>query len=146
MCPLQENFSPVTWNSLLVIQNVPVTPTGSSEVQKLVRRFGTVIKSLVLKGTVRLPSLMPPASTNDPLPVTSCHILSPVLTATTCTSSQVICEMATAAMALSVHKRFQTFPCIIHNNPLFFSRKPDPKPSGLSRVGSEHQQPAEVGS
>ncbi|XP_061686282.1 zinc finger protein 638-like isoform X2 [Syngnathoides biaculeatus] len=39
----------------------------------------------------------------------------------------VICEMATGAMALAVYKRFQRFPCIIQNNPLFFSRKPDPK-------------------
>ncbi|XP_075907473.1 uncharacterized protein LOC142904938 isoform X3 [Nelusetta ayraudi] len=103
---LPENFSPVSWNTLLVIQNVPDTPTGSSEVQKLVGRFGTVIKTLVLSG-------------------------------------MVICEMATAAMALSVHKRFQTFPCIIHNNPLIFSRKPDPKPSAQSRVGAEHQEPPE---
>ncbi|XP_026215735.1 zinc finger protein 638-like isoform X2 [Anabas testudineus] len=85
-----ERPPPVTWSSLLVISNVPETPSASSEVQKLVRRFGTVIKTLVLK-------------------------------------NMVICEMATAAMALSVYKRFQTFPCIIQNNPLFFSRKPDPK-------------------
>ncbi|XP_070710695.1 zinc finger protein 638-like [Pempheris klunzingeri] len=87
---LLESHVPVGWSSLLVISNVPSTPSGSSEVQKLVRRFGTVIKTLVL-------------------------------------NSMVICEMATAAMALSVYKRFQTFPCIIQNNPLFFSRRPDPK-------------------
>ncbi|XP_029353687.1 zinc finger protein 638-like isoform X2 [Echeneis naucrates] len=92
-----ESMVPVSWNTLLVIGNVPNTPSGSSEVQKLVRRFGTVIKTLVL-------------------------------------NNMVICEMATAAMALSVYKRFQTFPCIIHNNPLFFSRKPDPKADKLTKV------------
>ncbi|KAG7235856.1 hypothetical protein INR49_002053 [Caranx melampygus] len=89
--------NPVIWSTLLVISNVPNTPSGSSEVQKLVRRFGTVIKTLVL-------------------------------------NNMVVCEMATAAMALSVYKRFQTFPCIIHNNPLFFSRKADPKASTQAKV------------
>ncbi|XP_068448297.1 zinc finger protein 638-like isoform X2 [Clinocottus analis] len=92
-----ESSVPVGWSCLLVISNVPNTPSGSSEVQKLVRRFGTVIKTLVLNNTV-------------------------------------ICEMATAAMALSVYKRFQTFPCIIQNNPLFFSRKPDPKANIRTKV------------
>ncbi|KAM8773265.1 uncharacterized protein AB9X84_015129 isoform 2-T2 [Acanthopagrus schlegelii] len=92
-----ESPVPVGWSSLLVIRNVPNTPAGSSEVQKLVRRFGTVIKTLEL-------------------------------------SSMVICEMATAAMALSVYKRFQAFPCIIQNNPLFFSRKPDPKANMQTKV------------
>ncbi|KAK2815487.1 hypothetical protein Q5P01_025954 [Channa striata] len=92
-----ENSSPVGWSSLLVISNVPNTPSASSEVLKLVRRFGTVIKTLVL-------------------------------------NNMVICEMATATMALSVYKRFQTFPCIIQNNPLFFSRKPDPKASPQTKV------------
>ncbi|XP_071360149.1 zinc finger protein 638-like isoform X2 [Trachinotus anak] len=92
-----ESPVPVGWSTLLVISNVPNTPSGPSEVQKLVRRFGTVIKTLVLNNTV-------------------------------------ICEMATAAMALSVYKRFQTFPCIIQNNPLFFSRKPDPKASTQTKV------------
>ncbi|XP_036927949.1 zinc finger protein 638-like [Acanthopagrus latus] len=92
-----ESPVPVGWSSLLVIRNVPNTPAGSSEVQKLVRRFGTVIKTLEL-------------------------------------SSMVICEMATAAMALSVYKRFQAFPCIIQNNPLFFSRKPDPKANTQTKV------------
>ncbi|XP_019939414.2 zinc finger protein 638-like isoform X2 [Paralichthys olivaceus] len=92
-----ESSVPVCWNSLLVISNVPNTPSCSSEVQKLVRRFGTVIKTLVL-------------------------------------NNMVICEMATAAMALSVYKRFQMFPCIIQNNPLFFSRKPDPKASTQTKV------------
>uniref|UniRef100_UPI0037E98A03 zinc finger protein 638-like n=1 Tax=Semicossyphus pulcher TaxID=241346 RepID=UPI0037E98A03 len=92
-----ESPAPVGWSSLLVISNVPNTPSGSSEVQKLVRRFGTVIKTLVL-------------------------------------NSMVICEMATAAMALSVFKRFQTFPCIIQNNPLFFSRKPDPRANTQTKV------------
>ncbi|XP_041838440.1 zinc finger protein 638 [Melanotaenia boesemani] len=92
-----ESSGLVGWSSLLVIRNVPDTPAGSSEVLKLVRRFGTVIKTLVL-------------------------------------SNMVICEMATAAMALSVYKRFQMFPCIIQNNPLFFSRKPDPKASTQGKV------------
>lgn len=92
-----ESPVPVGWSSLLVISNVPNTPSGSSEVQKLVQRFGTVIKTLVL-------------------------------------NNMVIFEMATAAMALSVYKRFQTFPCIIQNNPLFFSRKPDPKSSSQTKV------------
>ncbi|XP_045903071.1 zinc finger protein 638-like isoform X1 [Micropterus dolomieu] len=92
-----ESPVPVNWSSLLVISNVPNTMSGSSEVQNLVRRFGTVIKTLVLNNTV-------------------------------------ICEMATAAMALSVYKRFQTFPCIIQNNPLFFSRKPDPKTNTQTKV------------
>ncbi|XP_073333079.1 uncharacterized protein [Pagrus major] len=92
-----ESPVPVGWSSLLVIRNVPNTPAGSSEVQKLVRRFGTVIKTLEL-------------------------------------NSMVICEMATAAMALSVYKRFQAFPCIIQNNPLFFSRKPDPKANIQTKV------------
>ncbi|TKS69402.1 Zinc finger protein 638 [Collichthys lucidus] len=93
---LLESSVSVGWSSLLVISNVPSTPSSSSEVEKLVRRFGTVIKTLVL-------------------------------------NSMVICEMATAAMALSVYKRFQTFPCIIQNNPLFFSRKPDPKANTQTR-------------
>ncbi|KAA8594410.1 hypothetical protein FQN60_011545 [Etheostoma spectabile] len=92
-----ESPDPVGWNCLLVISNVPNTPTGASEVQKLVRRFGTVIKTVVL-------------------------------------NNMVICEMATAAMALSVYKRFQMFPCIIQNNPLFFSRKPDPKANTQIKV------------
>ncbi|KAM7009668.1 uncharacterized protein LKV04_001604 [Tautogolabrus adspersus] len=101
-----ESPAPVGWSSLLVISNVPNTPSGSSEVQKLVRRFGTVIKTLVL-------------------------------------NSMVICEMATAAMALSVYKRFQTFPCIIQNNPLFFSRKPDPRANTQSKVISAYLDPME---
>ncbi|XP_060908904.1 zinc finger protein 638-like [Labrus mixtus] len=103
--PLESPAS-VGWSSLLVISNVPNTPSGSSEVQKLVRRFGTVIKTLVL-------------------------------------NSMVICEMATAAMALSVYKRFQTFPCIIQNNPLFFSRKPDPRANTQSKVISAYLDPTE---
>ncbi|XP_035028199.2 zinc finger protein 638 isoform X2 [Hippoglossus stenolepis] len=101
-----ESPVPVCWNSLLVISNVPNTPSCSSEVQKLVRRFGTVIKTLVL-------------------------------------NNMVICEMATAAMALSVYKRFQTFPCIIQNNPLIFSRKPDPKASTQTKVITAYLDSAE---
>lgn len=59
--------------------------------------------------------------------------------------AQVICEMATAAMALSVYKRFQKFPCIIHNNPLFFSRKPDPKVNTQTKVVPASLDSAEVG-
>ncbi|KAM7393529.1 hypothetical protein PAMP_020392 [Pampus punctatissimus] len=92
-----ESPAAVGWSKLLVISNVPDTPSGSSEVQNLVRRFGTVIKTLVL-------------------------------------NNMVICEMATAAMALSVHKRFQKFPCIIQNNPLFFSRKRDPTANTQAKV------------
>lgn len=40
-----------------MISNVPSTPTGSSEVQKLVRRFGTVIKTLVLNNMVKIVQL-----------------------------------------------------------------------------------------
>ncbi|XP_030580465.1 zinc finger protein 638-like [Archocentrus centrarchus] len=101
-----ERRAPVGWNSLLVISNVPNTPYGSSEVQKLVRRFGTVIRTLVL-------------------------------------SNMVICEMATAAMALSVYKRFQTFPCVIQSNPLFFSRKPDPKASAQTKVIAAYHDSSE---
>ncbi|XP_056136285.1 zinc finger protein 638-like [Lampris incognitus] len=36
------------WSSLLVISNVPDTPSGPTEVQKLVKRFGTVKNTLVL--------------------------------------------------------------------------------------------------
>uniref|UniRef100_A0A1A8DYW7 Matrin-type domain-containing protein n=1 Tax=Nothobranchius kadleci TaxID=1051664 RepID=A0A1A8DYW7_NOTKA len=103
------NPTPVGWSSLLVIKNVPDSSSGSSEVIKLVRRFGTVIKTLVLNG-------------------------------------MVICEMATAAMALSVFKRFQMFPCIINNNPLFFQRRADPKPYTQTKViaafcGSSQDKP-----
>ncbi|XP_029951020.1 zinc finger protein 638-like [Salarias fasciatus] len=94
----------VGWSRLLVIRNVPDSPAGSSQVLTLVRRFGTVIKSLVLSG-------------------------------------MVICEMATAATALSVYKRFRSFPCIIHRNPLSFSRKPDPKPTKQPKVAAASQQP-----
>ncbi|XP_034045284.1 zinc finger protein 638-like isoform X2 [Thalassophryne amazonica] len=93
-----ENSDRVSWNCLLVISNVPDTPNGPSEVQKLVRRFGTVIRTLVLP------------------------------------KSMVICEMANGAMALSVYNRFQKFPCMIENNPLCFSHKPDPKATVQSKV------------
>ncbi|XP_034749834.1 zinc finger protein 638-like [Etheostoma cragini] len=102
-----ESPGPVGWNCLLVISNVPNTPTGASEVQKLVRRFGTVIKTVVL-------------------------------------NNMVICEMATAAMALSVYKRFQMFPCIIQNNPLFFSRKPDPKANTQIKVTTYPDSPEDT--
>ncbi|XP_029912492.1 zinc finger protein 638-like [Myripristis murdjan] len=93
-----ETPLPVSWSSLLVISNVPDTPTGPSEVQKLVRRFGNMQKCLVLN------------------------------------KNMIICEMATAAVALSVYKRFQKFPCIIQNNPLYFSRKADPKLNTQNKI------------
>lgn len=101
-----ETPAPVGWSSLLVISNVPGTPSASSEVEKLVRRFGTVIKTLVL-------------------------------------NNMVICEMATAAMSLSVYKRFQKFPCILQSNPLFFSRKPDPKANIQAKVIAAYVDPPE---
>ncbi|XP_028315845.1 zinc finger protein 638-like isoform X3 [Gouania willdenowi] len=95
----QQSTVAVSWNRLLVISNVPDAHSGYREVQKLIERFGTVIKTLVIK-------------------------------------NMVICEMATAAMALSVYKRFQTFPCIIQSNPLMFSRKADPKANTATKVTS----------
>lgn len=56
LCGVQESPAQVGWSSLLVIQNVPHTSNGSAEVQKLVRRFGTVIRSLVLHTMVNMPS------------------------------------------------------------------------------------------
>lgn len=56
LCVVQESPAQVGWSSLLVIQNVPQTSNGSAEVQKLVRRFGTVIRSLVLHTMVTIPS------------------------------------------------------------------------------------------
>uniref|UniRef100_A0A3B3CNQ0 Matrin-type domain-containing protein n=2 Tax=Oryzias melastigma TaxID=30732 RepID=A0A3B3CNQ0_ORYME len=96
----------VSWNSLLVIKNVPDSSSGSSEVLKLVRRFGTVIKTLVL-------------------------------------DNMIICEMATAAMSLSVYKRFLMFPCMIQSNPLFFSRKPDPRTNTQAKAISVGPEAAE---
>lgn len=52
VCVVQESPAQVGWSSLLVIQNVPHESNGSAEVQKLVRRFGTVIRSLVLQNMV----------------------------------------------------------------------------------------------
>lgn len=40
--------APVSWSSLLVVQNVPSTPTGPTEVKKLVQRFGAVRNALCL--------------------------------------------------------------------------------------------------
>lgn len=67
-----------------------------------------------------------------------------VLNVTFSFPAQVICEMATAAMALSVYKRFQAFPCIIQNNPLFFSRKPDPKASTQTKAITAPHDSSEV--
>ncbi|XP_014065282.1 zinc finger protein 638 isoform X2 [Salmo salar] len=78
------------WNRLLVVSNIPATPSGPTEIQKLVQRFGTVQQTLALK-------------------------------------DKIIFEMGTADMAKSVFNRFQKFPCIVQNNKLAFSWKPDPK-------------------
>lgn len=66
LCVVQESPAQVGWSSLLVIQNVPHSSNGSSEVQKLVRRFGTVIRSLVLHTMVNY-SLMQSCYTVCPL-------------------------------------------------------------------------------
>ncbi|CAB1327038.1 unnamed protein product [Coregonus sp. 'balchen'] len=78
------------WNRLLVVSNIPATPSGPTEIQKLVQRFGTVQQTLALK-------------------------------------DKIIFEMGTAEMAQSVFNRFQKFPCIVQNNKLAFSWKPDPE-------------------
>ena len=36
------------WNTLLVVRNVPDTPTGPADVQKVVKRFGAFKEALVL--------------------------------------------------------------------------------------------------
>lgn len=41
------------WNRLLVVSNIPATPSGPTEIQKLVQRFGTVQQTLALKDKVR---------------------------------------------------------------------------------------------
>lgn len=140
---LQESSAPVGWSSLLVIRNVPSTPSGSSEVQRLVRRFGTVIETLVLNSMVRTAAdmLTQPQSRSAS---SGCSEQPHHLTCVNVPPAQVICEMATAAMALSVYKRFQAFPCIIQNNPLFFSRKPDPKLNTQAKVISAYLDSSEV--
>ena len=45
---LQEPPIHVGWSKVLVITNVPATPTGPNEVLRLVRRFGTIRNYLVL--------------------------------------------------------------------------------------------------
>ncbi|KAM9398740.1 uncharacterized protein ACWYII_031262 isoform 2-T2 [Salvelinus alpinus] len=85
-----EEGSDDDWNRLLVVSNIPATPSGPTEIQKLVQRFGTVQQTLALK-------------------------------------DKIIFEMGTADMAKSVFNRFQKFPCIVQNNKLAFSWKPDPK-------------------
>ncbi|MEQ2304418.1 hypothetical protein AMECASPLE_026806, partial [Ameca splendens] len=47
-----ESPALVGWSSLVVIRNVPDTPADSTEVLKLMRRFGTVIKSLVVNNMI----------------------------------------------------------------------------------------------
>ncbi|KAM4750774.1 uncharacterized protein FYW61_004838 isoform 2-T2 [Anableps anableps] len=47
-----EGPAPVGWNSLVVIKNVPDTSAASSEVLKLMRRFGTVIKYLIVNNMI----------------------------------------------------------------------------------------------
>lgn len=58
--------------------------------------------------------------------------------------AQIICEMATVPMSVSVYRRFLMFPCMIQSNPLFFSRKPDPKTNTQAKVFSVCHDPAEV--
>lgn len=41
------------WNRLLVVSNIPATPSGPTEIQNLVQRFGTVQQTLALKDKVR---------------------------------------------------------------------------------------------
>ncbi|XP_029604708.1 zinc finger protein 638 isoform X3 [Salmo trutta] len=88
--PVSEVGGDDDWNRLLVVSNIPATPSGPTEIQKLVQRFGTVQQTLALK-------------------------------------DKIIFEMGTADMAKSVFNRFQKFPCIVQNNKLAFSWKPDPK-------------------
>uniref|UniRef100_A0A096M9Z7 Zinc finger protein 638-like n=2 Tax=Poecilia formosa TaxID=48698 RepID=A0A096M9Z7_POEFO len=47
-----DGSAPVGWNSLVVIKNVPDSPGSSTEVLKLMRRFGTVIKFLVVNSMI----------------------------------------------------------------------------------------------
>lgn len=49
----QESPALVGWKHLVAIRNVPDSPAGSREVLRLMRRFGTVIKSLVVSNMVR---------------------------------------------------------------------------------------------
>lgn len=74
-CCVLQSRAPVAWNSLLVIGNVPDTPSGSSEVEKLVRRFGTVIKTLVLSSMVRAMRLCSCAPLCSPGLALSCSAL-----------------------------------------------------------------------
>lgn len=148
----QESPAPVSWAKLLVISNVPVTPSGPSDVQKLVRRFGTVIKTLVLNSMVTAHRHTLSCTLNCACCFMG-HIWVMALYKKACSQcgaaslpSQVICEMATVALAQSVYKRFQTFPCIIHNNPLFFSRKADPRANAQSKVITAYLDPPEVSS
>ncbi|XP_010864098.2 zinc finger protein 638 isoform X3 [Esox lucius] len=89
--PASEAEAADDWKCLLVVNNVPQTPSGPTEVRGLVKRFGTVQQALALK-------------------------------------DMIIFEMETADMAQKVFNRFQTYPCIIQNNPLSFTWKPDPVP------------------
>nr|XP_046194391.1 uncharacterized protein LOC124024515 [Oncorhynchus gorbuscha] len=40
------------WNRLLVVSNIPATPSGPTEIQNLVQRFGTVQQTLALKDKI----------------------------------------------------------------------------------------------
>ncbi|XP_055014104.1 zinc finger protein 638 isoform X4 [Boleophthalmus pectinirostris] len=82
--------SAVSWGMLVVVSNVPETPSSASIVHKLVSRIGTVFNTLAVK-------------------------------------NMVIFEMATGPLATAVFRHYLKFPCMIQNNPLVFSRKPDTK-------------------
>lgn len=141
MCFLQECPALVSWNSLLVIKNVPDSSSGSSEVLKLVRRFGTVIKTLVLDNMVRVVYVGILNQTSHRLRLFGSRVVKMFFLSL---PAQIICEMATAAMSLSVYKRFLMFPCMIQSNPLFFSRKPDPRTNTQAKAISVGPEAAEV--
>ncbi|KAL2097662.1 hypothetical protein ACEWY4_006869 [Coilia grayii] len=54
--------------------------------------------------------------------------------------NKIIFEMETAAIAQVVYKRFQKFPCIVQNNPLSFSMKPDA--TGVMKVQEAKSEPS----
>ncbi|KAI1888355.1 hypothetical protein AGOR_G00184150 [Albula goreensis] len=92
---------------LLTVSNVPLGSSPATEVQELVKRFGSFKQVLVLnlKESGHRPR------------------------------SQIILEMDTAAIAKAVHGRFQKFPCIVQNNPLTFSlvSKPGKSPEEVKK-------------
>jgi len=52
--------------------------------------------------------------------------------------------MVSRAVALFVLRRFQKFPCIVQNNPLCFSRKPDPSQAAQSKASTAYLHEAKV--